>query len=328
MRATDNLSGDVLAVRRFNRFYTRQIGVLKRGLLDSAFTLTEVRVLYELAHADDAKSADNVESHGGLTASELCELLDVDASYLSRILRSFESKGLIAKHASTQDRRATHLHLTAKGREAFAPLEAASSEETAHMLATVTPNDRANLLASMRQIETTLAYAATPLRSVDATEKYRLRPHRPGDMGWVIARHGALYHQEYGWDGTFEALVAEICAKFINEFDATRERCWIAEDDAGPLGCIFLVRKTDATAKLRMLLVEPRARGLGLGNRLVDECLAFAREAGYKKVTLWTNDILHTARRIYVERGFKLIREEKHRSFGHDLVGQHWDLKL
>jgi N-acetylglutamate synthase-like GNAT family acetyltransferase len=159
-------------------------------------------------------------------------------------------------------------------------------------------------------------------------DRFILRPHRPGDIGWVISRHGALYHQEYGWDGTFEALVADICAKFINNFDATRERCWIAEDDAGPLGCIFLVKKTNATAKLRMLLVEPRARGLGLGNRLVDECLAFAREAGYKKVTLWTNDILHSARHIYAQRGFKLIREERHHSFGHDLVGQHWDLKL
>jgi GNAT superfamily N-acetyltransferase len=155
-----------------------------------------------------------------------------------------------------------------------------------------------------------------------------LRPHRPGDMGWVISRHGALYAQEYGWDGTFEALVAEICAKFISEFDSARERCWIAEDDAGPLGCVFVVKKNATTAQLRMLLVEPRARGLKLGARLVDEAVAFARASGYKKMTLWTNDILHAARHIYVDRGFKLVKEEKHHSFGKDLVGQHWDSRL
>jgi GNAT superfamily N-acetyltransferase len=165
-------------------------------------------------------------------------------------------------------------------------------------------------------------------RGEHAERRYVLRPHRPGDMGWVISRHGALYAQEYGWDGTFEALVAEICAKFINEFDPTRERCWIAEDDAGPLGCVFVVKKNAATAKLRMLLVEPRARGMKLGARLVDEAIAFARASGYKKMTLWTNDILHAARHIYVERGFKLVKEEKHHSFGKDLVGQHWDLQL
>jgi DNA-binding MarR family transcriptional regulator/GNAT superfamily N-acetyltransferase len=320
MANASNLADDVLAVRSFNRFYTRAIGVLKRGVLDSTFTLTEGRVLYELAHS----SRDD-----GLTASQLCERLDLDASYLSRIVRDFEAKKLISKLPSPLDRRATLLRLTARGRAAFAPLDLSSSEETQRMLQEITASDRANLLASMRHIESTLSQSRdATLRVTTLSEKFRLRPHRPGDMGWVIARHGALYHQEYGWDTRFEAMVAEICARFIHEFDAARERCWIAEDNDGPLGCIFLVRKTNATAKLRMLLVEPRARGLGLGARLVDECLAFARESGYRKVTLWTNDILHNARRIYVERGFKLIKEEQHKSFGHELVGQHWDLKL
>ena len=320
MTVERTLASDVLAVRQFNRFYTRTIGVLKRGLHDSAFTLTEVRVLYELAHAS---------GEAGLTAATLCELLDLDASYLSRLLRNFEAKSLIVKSNSDRDKRATHLSLTAAGREVLAPLERASSQEIERMLASVSSNDRANLIASMRQIQSTLAPSADTVNGgKSAVEKYRLRTHRPGDMGWVIHRHAALYAQEYGWDERFEALVAEICAKFINEFDAARERCWIAENDQGILGCVFLVKKSASTAKLRMLLVEPSARGLGLGNRLVDECIAFARAAGYKKITLWTNDILHTARRIYLERGFKLVKEEKHQSFGCTLIGQHWDLKL
>lgn len=324
MDVTKNLAADALAVRRFNRFYTRAIGVLKRGMLDSAFTLTEVRVLYELAQTSvDAKPG------AGLTASALCQMLDLDASYLSRILRGFESKKFIAKSPSPLDKRAVQLRLTAKGRAAFAPLDIASGDEAKSMLQGVAAADRANMIASMRQIEATLKQARRAAPNANASrEKFRLRTHRPGDMGWVIARHGALYFQEYGWDQRFEALVAEICAKFINEFDADRERCWIAEDDESPFGCIFLVKKTRTTARLRMLLVEPRARGLGLGNRLVDECIAFARASGYKKVTLWTNDILHTARRIYVERGFELIKEEKRHSFGHELVGQHWGLTL
>lgn len=315
---------DILAVRRFNRFYTRAIGVLKRGLHDGPFTLTEVRVLYELAHA-----ADSPDHKGdGLTAAAIGQMLDLDPSYLSRILRKFDAQGLIARAASSSDRRAAHITLTVAGRQALAPLESASNDETAALLAAVAAPDRSNLLAAMRQIESTLAPQRTLLATPATGERFRLRAHRPGDMGWVISRHGALYHQHYGWDGTFEAMVADICAKFIRDFDPASERCWIAEDDDGPLGSIFLVRDNATTAKLRMLLVEPRARGLGLGQRLVDECLAFAREAGYRKLTLWTNDILHTARHIYLERGFKLVKEERHHSFGADLVGQHWELKL
>jgi len=327
MTDTRPTTEEVLAVRRFNRFYTRAIGVLKRGLHDSEYTLTEVRVLYELAHAHD-----DVDMPGlpGLTAAELGARLDLDRSYLSRILRKFASRGLITREASERDQRAAQIELTAAGRAAFAPLEAATVDETSDLLAAITPGDRGNLLAAMRQIEAVLSSGSRPPGEADADADpgYRLRHHQPGDMGWVIARHGALYHQEYGWDDRFEALVAGICADFIHNYDAGHERCWIAEDDAGPLGCVFLVRKSASTAQLRMLLVEPRARGLGLGNRLVDECLAFARDVGYKKVTLWTNDILHTARRIYLDRGFKLVKEERHQSFGHDLVGQHWDLKL
>jgi DNA-binding MarR family transcriptional regulator/GNAT superfamily N-acetyltransferase len=364
---------DILSVRHFNRFYTQAIGVLKRCLLDSEYTLTEVRVLYELAHA---------RADSPLTASALCELLDLDPSYCSRIVRKLESLGWLARMPSRTDARAMQLKLTAKGRKAFAPLERASNEEAKAMLATVSANDRGNVLASMRLIESVLRRAGeasvhpstlrqaqgdlssgrtgsatvrgelVELRTSNRASKgnnplsrpsgilpregggehfarsYKLRPHRPGDIGWVISRHGALYAQEYSWDGTFEALVAEICAKFINEFDPTRERCWIAEDDAGPLGSVFVVKKNATTAKLRMLLVEPRARGMKLGARLVDEAIAFAREKGYKKMTLWTNGILHAARHIYVARGFKLVKEEKHHSFGKDLMGQHWDLKL
>ncbi|MGL4230314.1 MAG: bifunctional helix-turn-helix transcriptional regulator/GNAT family N-acetyltransferase [Casimicrobium sp.] len=343
---------DILSVRHFNRFYTQAIGVLKRGLLDSEYTLTEVRVLYELAHAS---------TDAPLTASVLCELLDLDASYCSRLLRNFEAKGLLARAPSRTDARAMQLKLTAKGKRAFAPLERASNAEIAAMLTKVLANDRGNVLASMRLIEAALVgvrgsisspragLVLPPTSTVitrrnnplsrpsgtlphegggDASRAYRLRAHRPGDMGWVISRHGALYAAEYGWDQTFEALVADICAKFINEFDPTRERCWIAEDDAGPLGCVFVVKKNATTAKLRMLLVEPRARGMKLGARLVDEAIDFARATGYKKMTLWTNGILHAARHIYVARGFKLVKEETHQSFGKDLVGQHWDLKL
>ncbi len=318
-------ASQIQALRRFNRFYTRAIGVLKRGLLDSEYTLTEVRVLYELGRAGKA---------GGLsasaTASVLCAALDLDPSYLSRILRKFEARGLLARQASTTDRRATLLQLTAKGRQIFAKLDRASSDEAAALLSKLSPQDGQTLLTAMRQIEGLLdnpSLGTSDVARPDA-RKYRLRPHRPGDLGWAIARHGALYAQEYGWDQRFEAMVAKIAARFIERFDATMERAWIAEDEAGPLGCVFLVRRSPRVAQLRMLLVEPRARGQHLGARLVDECIAFARAKGYRKIMLWTNDILHAARRIYQSRGFKLISEEKHTSFGKDLVGQTWELDL
>jgi DNA-binding MarR family transcriptional regulator/predicted GNAT family acetyltransferase len=307
--ASTALDRHIADIRRFNRFYTRQIGVLQEGLLDSPYSLTETRVLYELAHRD------------GLTASELCQELGLDAGYLSRMLRGFEAKGLVEKRRSATDGRQSHLVLTDSGRASFAPLEERSSAEVAAMLEWLAPAARQRLTGAMAEIETLLAGApeAAP---------YVLRPHRPGDIGWVAHRHGALYHQEYGWDETFEALVAEIGAGFIRNFDPARERAWIAERRGEIVGSVFLVRQSDTVAKLRLLLVEPSARGLGLGRRLTEECIAFARAHGYAKITLWTNDILTAARGIYARAGFRMIASEPHRSFGQDLVGENWELEL
>lgn len=315
----------VEAMRRFNRFYTRKIGVLKRGLLDSGYTLTEVRVLYEIGHAERASGAEP-----RLTASALCEALDLDASYLSRILRAFASQGLLKREASAVDKRAAWLKLTAKGRKLFEALNRASNDDAAALLAKMPGTDADNVLAAMHQIETLLgAEAAHPSDTAKAkSSPCVLRDIRPGDLGWVIQRHGALYAQEYGWDWSFEALVARICARFVEHFDPEKENCWIAEDQSGPVGCVFVVKKSPRVAQLRMLLVEPRARGQHLGARLVDECIAFARAQGYRKLMLWTNDILHAARRIYQARGFRLIDQETHFSFGKDLVGQTWELGL
>jgi DNA-binding MarR family transcriptional regulator/GNAT superfamily N-acetyltransferase len=298
------------AVRRFTRFYTRRIGVLHEGLLGSPFSLAEGRVLYEVAQRT------------GVTATELGKDLGLDAGYLSRILRGFEDKGLIARRPSERDGRQSLLSLTPAGREAFAAIDSRSREEVSGLIAPLADTERARLVAALRTIEDLLA--------PDSARKpaYTLRPHRPGDMGWVIHRQGLLYNREYGWDETFEALVAEICAAFIKNFDPRRERCWIAEMDGEIVGSVFLVRQSDAVAKLRLLYVEPKARGAGLGHRLVQECVRFAKEAGYRTLTLWTNDVLHAARKIYVAEGFHLVAEERHRSFGHNLVGQNWDLDL
>lgn len=300
----------VEAVRRFTRFYTRQIGVLHEGLLNSPFSLAEARILYELAHRQNP------------TASELGKDLGLDAGYLSRILRGFSRDGLLAKTPSKLDGRQSLLALTAKGREAFAPLDRGSRDEVGAMLGDLTPTEQTRLIAAMRDVENLLGRPAAP------SAPYVLRPHRPGDIGWVIHRHAALYAEEYGWDESFEALVAEIGAKFIRDFDARHERCWIAERDGEIVGSVLLVKQSDAVAKLRLLIVEPAARGLGIGHRLVDECIRFARQAGYRQITLWTNDILVAARRIYEAAGFHLVQEEKHHSFGHDLVGQNWELDL
>ena len=298
------------AVRRFNRFWIRQIGVLREGYLESSFSLTEVRVLYELAHREET------------TASELGEELGLDAGYLSRVLRGFEKHGLIHKRRSEADGRRRLLRLTERGREAFAPLEARSCNDIGAMLGSLSVAEQERLVGAMRTIEELLS--ARP----DPTVPYLLRPHWPGDMGWVVHRHGVLYAREYGWDKRFEALVAEIVAQFIQQYDPRRERCWIAERDDEIVGCVFLVRESEEIAKLRLLLVEPKARGLGIGSRLVEECIRFARQAGYRKITLWTNDVLSSARRIYEGMGFRLVREEPHHSFGHDLVGQTWELML
>ena len=299
-----------IAMRQFNRFYTRQIGLLEDGYLKSPFSLPEVRVLYELAHRDRP------------TATELSRDLGLDAGYLSRILRAFEKRGFISRTRSAADGRQSHLALTARGRAAFGPLERRSHEEIRAILAGLPAREQARLVDAMRAIESILGGRPEP------KVPYVLRPHQPGDMGWVVHRHGALYAQEYGFDEQFEALVAEIVATFVKSYDPRKERCWIAEKDGEIVGSVFLVKGSKTVAKLRLLLVEPTARGLGIGARLVDECLRFARHAGYKKITLWTNSILVAARHIYQEAGFRQVHAERHRSFGHDLVGETWERDL
>jgi len=300
----------VEAIRRFNRFYTQRIGVLREGLLQTPFSLTEVRVMYELAHREEP------------TATELSKELGLDAGYLSRILRDLSKRELIKKRPSKSDGRQTHLHLTRKGEKEFAALNARSNDEVAAMLSKLPASEQQRVVAAIHVIEEVLGAKPEPKAS------YLLRPHQPGDMGWIVHRHGVLYAQEYGWDEQFEALVARIVAEFIQNFDSRRERCWIAEKDAEIVGSVFLVKESKTEAKLRLLLVEPGARGLGIGKRLVAECVRFARQASYKKITLWTNSVLDAARYIYEEAGFQLIKEEKHHSFGHDLVGQTWELEL
>ena len=300
--------GRVAAVRRFNRYYTRRIGVLQEGLLHSPYSLAEVRVLYELAHAS------------GLAARDLARHLGLDAGYLSRILQAFEKRGFITRGTGATDARQRPLALTAEGRRAFAPLDRRSQKEIAAMLAPIAESEQARLTGAMGAIE----------RILDGTAEgpFVLRTHRPGDMGWVVQAHGEIYFREYGWDARFEALVAHIAAEFIDKFDASRERCWIAERDGERVGSVFLVRKSAAVAKLRLLIVDPKARGAGLGKLLVGECVRFARECGYRTITLWTQQNLTAARRIYEAAGFTLVEREKHAMFGVPLVGETWELDL
>ncbi len=299
------------AVRAFNRFYTRQIGVLHEGLLQSPFSLTEARVLYEIANRKQP------------TATALRQELKLDPGYLSRLLSKLERRGLVRRSASQSDGRQNLLGLTAKGKKTFATLDVRQRDEVASLLRPLSPAGQAGLVQAMRSIETLLGAPSQP------RAPYILRPHQPGDMGWVVHRHGVLYAQEYGYDEQFEALVAEIAAKFIQEFDPKRERCWIAEKDGEIVGSVFLVKKSQTVAKLRLLLVEPSARGLGIGKRLVDECLRFARQVGYKKMVLWTQSELPAARHIYEQAGFLLVEEKPHQSWGRDnLVSQIWELKL
>ena len=304
------LAAPVSAVRRFNRFYTKQIGVLREGHLESSFSLTEVRVLYELAHQN------------GPTSAELARELGIDSGYLSRILRGFERRELVEKTKSENDARQAHLRLTEAGRAAFAGLDSRADDEIASLVERVSRDDWRRLTDAMRTIERVLAPTHETKRS------YLIRTHQPGDIGWVVYRHGVLYAREYGWDERFEALVAQIVADFVRNLDPRRERCWIAEQDGERVGSVFLVKKTDTVAKLRLLLVEPKARGLGIGHRLVDECIRFARHAQYQRITLWTNSILDAARRIYEQAGFQLVSEEPHAMFGENLVGQTWELAL
>jgi DNA-binding MarR family transcriptional regulator/ribosomal protein S18 acetylase RimI-like enzyme len=306
------LARRVEAVRRFNRFYTRQLGLLDEHLVRSPFSLSEARVLHEIAHQEAA------------TATHLARELDLDLGYLSRILRGFEEKGLIEKRPSSDDRRRQIISLSRAGEAAYAALNAASRTQVESMLAPLAADSQERVVGAMAVIQERLE--APPEHRVP----YILRPHRPGDMGWVVHRHGVVYNEEYGFDERFEALVAEIVATFIRGFDPARERCWIAEREGENVGSVFLVKHPErpGVARLRLLLVEPRARGLGIGRRLVEECTRFARQARYERITLWTNTVLHAARRLYEAEGYRLVSEESHYSYGVDLVAQDWELEL
>jgi DNA-binding MarR family transcriptional regulator/GNAT superfamily N-acetyltransferase len=306
----------VNAIRRFNRFYTRRIGVLNQGLLDSPFSLAEVRLLYEMA------------SHDSSTATELGKALEIDAGYLSRLLRGLERRGLTARQPSPEDGRQRRLRLTPKGRRAFASLDAKADRQVETWLRDLPADNQAKLVAAMETVQHQLDPAAEHASKHGIVV---LRQPRVGDMGWVVYRHGALYAQEYGWDWRFEALVARIVAEFVQQFDPAKERCWIAEGPEGEiLGSVFLVKHPERadTAKLRLLLVEPSARGRGLGRKLVAECTRFATEAGYRRITLWTNHVLDAARHLYEEAGYQMVHEEPHQLFGEGLVGQTWELEL
>ena len=304
----------IARVRRFNRFYTRQLGVLRKTYLDSPYSLGEARVLYEIAKG------------GTPTASDIARTLDLDAGYLSRTLRNFEKRGLIERKASANDGRQSHLALSARGRKSFAPLERRSQRDTAAMLARLAPGDEARLIAAMSAIEELLSGTVT--ESSPPQRRYRLRPPAHGDFGWIVKRHAELYAQEYGWVAPFEGVCAQIVADFVNKFDEQRERCWIAEMDGENVGSIMLAKDSEAVARIRLLLVDPKARGLGLGRRLTDECIRFARDAGYQKMTLWTHQVLTAARHIYQQAGFTLVRSEQHQSWGRPVVSEHWDLVL
>ncbi|HEX6137728.1 MAG TPA: helix-turn-helix domain-containing GNAT family N-acetyltransferase [Casimicrobiaceae bacterium] len=307
---TDLEAECIAAVRHFNRFYTRAIGVPDEGLLASPFSLAEVRVLYEIVHRP------------GLTARDLARELSLDSGYVSRILQRFGKRGLVHRGTSAADARQRPLTLTVAGRRAFAPLDRRSQQAVAAVLAPLRENDRARLVGAMHVIERLLD------RDASAAPPFVLRAHRPGDMGWVVAAHGEIYRHEYGWDERFEALVAHIVAEFIDKLDPRRERCWIAERDGERVGSVFLVRKSPTVAKLRLLIVDPNARGLGLGKHLVAECVRFARVCGYRTLTLWTQETLLAARHIYREAGFRLVAREPHAMFGVPLVGETWDLQL
>ena len=295
------------AVRRFNRFYTRRIGVLTDDYLGSAFPLPQARVLYELGE------------RGECTASQLRAELDLDAGYLSRLVAGLRRQGLVAAEAPSEDRRRRHLTLTPKGRKAFAALDESSRRAMGEMLAPLAPPHREKLVQAMSAVQSVLE---------SKPQNVALRTHRPGDVGWVISRHGKVYDDEYGWGLGFEALVGEIGAKFLREFDAKRERAWIAEMDGEPVGSVFAVKQSPTVAKLRLLLVEPHARGHGIGRRLVQQCIDFSREAAYRKLVLWTQSNLTAARAIYAALGFRKVKSQPHREFGVRLTGEYWQLNL
>ncbi|HKA67624.1 MAG TPA: helix-turn-helix domain-containing GNAT family N-acetyltransferase [Actinomycetes bacterium] len=309
MPASQRLDARVAEVRSFNRFYTAIIGVLDEGLLDSPYTLTEARVIFELAQRDSSEVV------------ALRRELGLDAGYLSRILARFESDGLVTRSRAAGDGRRQLVRLTDSGRRAYAALDASSAVRIRDLLGRLAEAEQRELLAAMESIRRLVANEPSAAQPV-------LRAFRPGDLGWVVQRHGVLYAAEYGWNDTFEALVARIVADYVDHRDPGRERAWVAEVAGEPAGCVFCVRKDDAMAQLRLLLVEPAARGLGIGTRLVDECVRFARSAGYRRIVLWTNSVLADARRVYERAGFELVESESHHSFGQDLVGQYWSLDL
>ena len=299
----------VTAVREFNRFYTNVLGLLREGLLDTPYSLTEARVIFELGRADHAEVA------------ALRDWLDIDRGYLSRILARFEADGLVTRQRSASDGRRQVIGLTPRGRSAFRMLDSRSTGQISALLSERSPADQRRLTAAMASIREVIEGPARP-------PDFALREPEPGDLGWVVQVHGALYARDYGWDADFEALVARIMADYAAGHDPRRERGWIAEAGGLPAGCIFCVRKSDTTAQLRLLLVEPWARGAGIGERLVAECIAFARASGYAEIVLWTQTVLAAARRIYQRAGFQLVKEGRHHSFGHDLVEQTWRLAL
>jgi len=307
----DGLEQRIAAARRFNRFYTQRIGLLQERWVRSPLSLAEARVLYELVRREKP------------TASELARELGLDAGYLSRILRGFRRRGLITRQRSPRDGRQSLLQLTPRGDKTFAPIEARTRAEMAALLGPLSQAEQDRLCEAMATIEGLLGAGPAPKGS-----PFILRPHAPGDMGWVVSRHAAIYGREYGWNDEIEALTAEIVAAFLRNYDRTRERCWIAEKDGQNAGCVFLVKKSARVAQLRLLLVEREARGLGIGMRLVEECVRFARQTGYHAITLWTHSNLHQARHLYGRAGFRLVSKESYNKFGCDLVGEIWELKL
>jgi DNA-binding MarR family transcriptional regulator/GNAT superfamily N-acetyltransferase len=299
----------VASVRAFNRFYTNVIGALRGKLLQTPYSLTEARILFELGRGEAAQVGD------------LRRILDIDRGHLSRILARFEADGLVERERSTEDGRRQVIHLSERGRSSFEMLDARADEEVQNLLAPLNDSDRAELVGAMNTIRRVLE-PSTPPRS------FVVRPLGPGDLGWVVHRHGVLYEREYGWDESFEALVAQIVADYSRDRDVRRESGWIAEVDGEAAGSVFCTKREEDVAQLRLLLVEPGARGLGIGSLLIDECIRFARRAGYRQMMLWTNDVLTAARRLYENAGFELVEEGPHRSFGKDLVEQTWVLKL
>jgi DNA-binding MarR family transcriptional regulator/GNAT superfamily N-acetyltransferase len=313
---TPNRDQRIAAARRFNRFYTRQIGVLRKNFLDSPYSLGEARVIYEIA-SDTAP-----------TASDIGRALDLDAGYLSRVLRNFERRGLVERKVSAKDARQSHLALSARGRKAYKVLDDLSQSDIGAMLDKLSPTDQSRLIEAMHTIETLLDPQPAAKPAAAKPRGYKLREPVPGDFGWIVKRHAELYAQEYKWREPFEGVCAQIVADYVNNHDAKRERCWVAEMDGENVGCIFVAKDTDDVARIRLLLVDPKARGLGLGARLTEEAVRFAREAGYKKMTLWTHSVLKAARHIYQKSGFKLMRTEKHKSWGQPVVSEYWDLEF